>query len=46
MAIGGGMNAGLMAAQMLATTDPELAARIDAWREALTASIPEDPVDD
>ena len=46
MAIGGGMNAGLMAAQMLATTDATLAARIDAWRDALTASIPQEPRDD
>ncbi len=46
MAIGGGMNAGLMAAQMLATTDPALAARIDAWRAALSASIPESPKDE
>jgi len=46
MAIGGGANAGLMAAQMLAMTDPALAARLDAWREALTDSIPEEPSDD
>jgi len=46
MAIGGGANAGLMAAQMLATSDPDLAGRVDAWREALTASIPEEPSDD
>ena len=46
MAIGGGANAGLMAAQMLATSDPDLAGRVDAWREALTASIPEEPNDD
>ena len=46
MAIGGGANAGLMAAQILAMTDPALAARVDAWREALSASIPEEPSDD
>ena len=46
MAIGGGMNAGLMAAQMLATTDNDLAARLDAWRDALTASIPDAPSDE
>ena len=46
MAIGGGMNAGLMAAQMLATTDADLATRLDAWREALSASIPLEPSDD
>lgn len=48
MAIGaaGAANAGLMAAGILATSDPELGARLDAWREALAASIPEVPVDD
>ncbi len=48
MAIGasGAMNAGLLAAQILATTDPELAARVDDWRAALTASIPEEPSDE
>ena len=43
---GGAMNAGLLAAQILATTDPELAARVDGWRAALTASIPEEPSDE
>ncbi|MCV2866425.1 5-(carboxyamino)imidazole ribonucleotide mutase [Albidovulum sediminicola] len=48
MAIGaaGAANAGLMAAGILAINDPELAARLDAWREALSASIPEEPKDD
>ncbi|GAB1377691.1 5-(carboxyamino)imidazole ribonucleotide mutase [Pararhodobacter sp.] len=46
MAIGGGANAGLMAAQMLAVNDPALAARVDAWREALSASIAEEPADE
>ena len=46
MAIGGGANAGLMAAQMLAMTDPALAERVDAWRAALSDSIPEEPRDD
>lgn len=48
MAIGaaGAANAGLMAAGILAVTDPAIAARLDAWREALSASIPEEPVDD
>ena len=40
------MNAGLMAAQMLAMTDADLAARVDQWRADLTASIPEVPVDE
>ena len=46
MAIGGGANAGLMAAQILAMNDPALAARVDAWRAALSASIPEEPRDE
>ncbi|WP_420812370.1 5-(carboxyamino)imidazole ribonucleotide mutase [Pararhodobacter oceanensis] len=46
MAIGGGANAGLMAAQMLAVADAGLAERVDAWRAALTASIAEEPKDD
>lgn len=46
MAIGGGMNAGLMAAAILAVSDDALGARLDAWREALSASIPEEPVDE
>ncbi len=43
MAIGGAANAGLMAAQILAAFDPALAERVDAWRAALAASIPETP---
>ncbi|SEH87150.1 5-(carboxyamino)imidazole ribonucleotide mutase [Paracoccus alkenifer] len=48
MAIGaaGAANAGLMAAGILALSDPALAARLDAWRAALSASIPEEPRDD
>ncbi|MDF2142183.1 5-(carboxyamino)imidazole ribonucleotide mutase [Paenirhodobacter sp. CAU 1674] len=48
MAIGaaGAANAGLMAAGILALNDPALAARLDAWREALSASIPDEPSDD
>jgi len=48
MAIGsaGAANAGLMAAAILATSDEDLAARLDAWREALSNSIPEEPSDD
>jgi 5-(carboxyamino)imidazole ribonucleotide mutase len=42
----GAANAGLMAAGILALGDPGLAARLDAWREALSASIPEEPQDD
>ncbi len=48
MAIGaaGAANAGLMAASILALQDAELAARLDAWRTALSNSIPEEPQDD
>ncbi|MDB4853254.1 5-(carboxyamino)imidazole ribonucleotide mutase [Planktomarina temperata] len=48
MAIGpaGAANAGLMAAGILATQDPDIAARLDAWRAALSASIPQEPVDE
>ncbi|MBA85670.1 5-(carboxyamino)imidazole ribonucleotide mutase [Thalassobius sp. S69A] len=48
MAIGGAgaKNAGLMAAGILATNDPEIAQRLDAWRDALSASIPQEPSDD
>lgn len=48
MAIGaaGAANAGLMAAAILATNDPALAERLDGWRAALSASIPEEPQDD
>ena len=46
MAIGGAANAGLMAAGILALQDDALAHRLDAWRAALTASIPDKPTDD
>jgi 5-(carboxyamino)imidazole ribonucleotide mutase len=48
MAIGaaGAANAALMAAGILALNDAALAARLDAWRDALTASIPDEPMDD
>ena len=46
MAIGGAANAGLMAAAILALQDPALAQRLDAWRKALSDSIPEEPQDD
>lgn len=47
MAIGaaGAANAGLMAAGILALNDAALAARLDEWRAALSASIPEEPQD-
>ena len=48
MAIGaaGAANAGLMAAGILALNDTALAARLDSWRDELSASIPEVPQDD
>ncbi len=48
MAIGaaGAANAGLMAAAILANGDAALAQRLDDWRAALTASIPEEPTND
>ncbi|MFN5999438.1 MAG: 5-(carboxyamino)imidazole ribonucleotide mutase [Paracoccaceae bacterium] len=46
MAIGGAANAGLMAAAILAVSDDGVATRLDAWRDALSASIPEEPKDD
>ena len=48
MAIGaaGARNAGLMAAAILALQDANLAARLDDWRRALSASIPDEPGDD
>ena len=36
----GAFNAGLMAAQILATSDPELQSRLVAWREAQTDAVP------
>lgn len=48
MAIGaaGAANAGLMAAGILALNDPALAQRLDQWRADLSASIPDEPIDD
>ncbi len=45
LAIGraGAVNAGLFAAAILATSDAALAARLAAWREAQTASVPDSP---
>lgn len=45
MAIGaaGAVNAGLMAAAILATSDSALAERLRAWKAALAASVPEVP---
>ena len=48
LAIGepGALNAGLLAAEILAISDPQLAARVDAWRGAgRTAKVAERPGD-
>jgi 5-(carboxyamino)imidazole ribonucleotide mutase len=47
MAIGsaGAVNGALMAAAILALSDSALAARLDAWRAALSDSVPEVPSD-
>jgi len=47
MAIGaaGAVNAGLLAAAILALSDPALALRLDDWRANLSASISEEPGD-
>ncbi len=46
LAIGesGAANAGLLAAAILASTDEELADRLQAFRDAQSASVPESPV--
>lgn len=48
MAIGaaGAANAALLTAGILALHDPALARRLDDWRAALSASIPDEPQDD
>ena len=48
MAIGaaGAKNAGLMAVQILALHDPDLAQRLEKWRGDLTASIADAPSDE
>lgn len=38
----GAYNAGLMAAQILATADPDLRKRLIDWREQQTSSVPEE----
>lgn len=48
MAIGsaGAANAALMAVAILALQNADLAQRLDAWRDALSASIPDEPIND
>jgi phosphoribosylaminoimidazole carboxylase PurE protein len=43
VAIGNGLNAGLLAASILALSDPGLAERLAAWRERQTAAVLDDP---
>ncbi|MGO9483651.1 MAG: 5-(carboxyamino)imidazole ribonucleotide mutase [Rhodomicrobium sp.] len=47
LAIGepGALNAGLLAAKILALADPQLAARVEAWRAGRTAKVVERPGD-
>ncbi len=47
LAIGepGAINAGLLAAEILALGDPALAARVEAWRANRTAKVAERPAD-
>ena len=47
LAIGkaGAINAALLAAAVLALSDPDLAKRLDAWRERQTASVAAKPAD-
>jgi 5-(carboxyamino)imidazole ribonucleotide mutase len=48
LAIGepGAVNAALLAAAIIATAEPELAARLDAWRAERTAAVAEEPARD
>jgi 5-(carboxyamino)imidazole ribonucleotide mutase len=43
VAIGNAMNAGLLAAQILALSDDALATRLAAWRAAQTQRVMDDP---
>jgi 5-(carboxyamino)imidazole ribonucleotide mutase len=43
VAIGSAMNAGLLAAQILALSDDAVAARLAAWRAAQTQAVMDDP---
>jgi 5-(carboxyamino)imidazole ribonucleotide mutase len=42
----GAVNAALLAAAVLALSDPALAAALDAWRQAQTAAIAEQPAEE
>jgi 5-(carboxyamino)imidazole ribonucleotide mutase len=43
--IGGALNAGLLAAQIIGLGDPALAAAVEAWRAQRTAEVEEEPSD-
>ena len=43
VAIGNALNAGLLAAQILALADPALTARLGSWRESQTQAVLDDP---
>jgi 5-(carboxyamino)imidazole ribonucleotide mutase len=47
LAIGkaGAINAALLAASVLALSDPALARRLEAWRERQTAAVADEPAD-
>lgn len=42
----GAINAALMAASILSLEDPELAARLQAWRDTQSGNVKEEPVDE
>ena len=44
--IGNALNAGLLAASILALADPELADRLAAWRVRQTQAVLDDPAND
>ncbi len=42
----GARNAGLLAASILGLSNPEISARLERWRAARTADVPDRPTDD
>jgi 5-(carboxyamino)imidazole ribonucleotide mutase len=42
---GGALNAGLLAAQIIALADPAVAAAVEAWRAKRTAEVKDEPTD-
>jgi 5-(carboxyamino)imidazole ribonucleotide mutase len=43
--VAGAKNAGLLAASIIALSDPAVAAKLEAWRRAQTDAVAETPVD-